>query len=243
MKFFTYNDYLDYLQDSELMKKIREREKKIRSDMNAKMIKRIDKVFLELINQEKEVADFLKECITNNSIHINQGHIQKCIFNKLSVKNNRAVVYKMIDREIYFVLQYEIEVNFNVGYNVLEFCINIMNEWKEKEKKVNERYPIIFPIIIYTGKEKWGKSYNEIRYVKVLKNGMYFAYNIIDSADYSKEELLNKNSLIFNLMLLKKINKSEIKKVLIQLIKNSKDSKKVLKFQKIFNFVCGDFKN
>ena len=118
-----------------------------------------------------------------------------------------------------------------------------MNEWKEKEKKVNERYPIIFPIIIYTGKEKWGKSYNEIRYVKVLKNGMYFAYNIIDSADYSKEELLNKNSLIFNLMLLKKINKSEIKKVLIQLIKNSKDSKKVLKFQKIFNFVCGDFKN
>ena len=243
MKFFTYNDYLDYLQDSELMNKIRAREKKVRSDMNAKMIKRIDKLFLELINQEREVTDFLKECITNNSIHINQVNIHKCIFNNLSVKDNRAVVYKMIDKEIYFVLQYEIEVNFNVGYNVLEFCINIMNEWKEKEKNVNERYPIIFPIIIYTGKEKWGKSYNEIRYVKVLKNGMYFAYNIIDSADYSKEELLNKNSLIFNLMLLKKINKSEIKKVLIQLIKNSKDSKKVLKFQKIFNFVCGDFKN
>ena len=243
MKFFTYNDYLDYLQDSELMNKIRAREKKVRNDMNTKMIKRVDKLFLELINQEKEVADFLKECITNNSIHINQGHIQKCIFSNLSVKDSRAVVYKMIDREIYFVLQYEIEVNFNVGYNVLEFCINIMKEWKEKEKKVNEKYPIIFPIIIYTGKEKWGKSYNEIRYVKVLKNGMYFAYNIIDSADYSKEELLNKNSLIFNLMLLKKINKSEIKKVLIQLIKNSKDSKKVLKLQKIFNFVCGDFKN
>ena len=225
------------------MNKIRAREKKVRSDINAKMIKRIDKLFLELINQEREVTDFLKECITNNSIHISQGNIHKCIFNNLSVKDNRAVVYKMIDKEIYFVLQYEIEVNFNVGYNVLEFCINIMNEWKEKEKKVNERYPIIFPIIIYTGKEKWGKSYNEIRYVKVLKNGMYFAYNIIDSADYSKEELLNKNSLIFNLMLLKKINKSEIKKVLIQLIKNCKDSKKVLKFQKIFNFVCGDFKN
>ena len=243
MKFFTYNDYLDCLQDSELMDKIRAREKKVRNDMNTKMIKRVDKLFLELINQEKEVADFLKECITNNSIHINQGNIHKCIFNNLSMKDNRAVVYKMIDKEIYFVLQYEIEVNFNVGYNVLESCINIMNEWKEKEKNVNERYPIIFPIIIYTGKEKWGKSYNEIRYVKVLKNGMYFAYNIIDSADYSKEELLNKNSLIFNLMLLKKINKSEIKKVLIQLIKNSKDSKKVLKFQKIFNFVCGDFKN
>lgn len=243
LKFFTYNDYLDYLQDSELMNKIRAKEKSIRNDMNEKMMHRIDKLFLELINQENEVADFLKECITTQFINVNRSNIQKCIFECSSVKNNRAIVYKLIDKEIYFVMQYEIEVNFNVGYNILEYCMNIMNEWKSKEKSTNERYPIIFPIIIYTGKEKWGKSYKEIRYVRVLKNGMYFAYNIIDAADYSREELLNKCSLIFNLMLLKKVNKNEIKRVMIQLIKNCRDSKKIFKFQKIFKFVCGDYKN
>ncbi len=41
-------------------------------------------------------------------------------------------------------------------YRILNYCIDIIQEWKKSNKiNQNTRYPIIVPIIIYTGNEKW----------------------------------------------------------------------------------------
>ena len=54
----------------------------------------------------------------------------------------------------------------------------------EKWKKENKRYiktPIIIPIVIYTGKEKWNiNTKNKIRYTSFEENRTNLAYNIID---------------------------------------------------------------
>lgn len=65
---------------------------------------------------------------------------------------------------------------------------------------------------------------------------MQFSYNVIDLNQYSINELFQKESLIFILMCLKKLNKSKGKLYLKFLMSKVSDSKKVNILQKIYDY-------
>lgn len=96
--------------------------------------------------------------------------------------------------------------------------------------------PIIFPIVIYTGSKKWKSVRENLKYVKIKRLGMQFSYNVIDLNQYSINELFQKESLIFILMCLKKLNKSKGKLYLKFLMSKVSDSKKVNILQKIYDY-------
>lgn len=96
--------------------------------------------------------------------------------------------------------------------------------------------PIIFPIVIYTGNQRWKSVRENLKYVKIKRLGMQFSYNVIDVNQYSINELFQKKSLIFILMCLKKLNKNKGKLYLKFLMSKISDSKKVTIIQKIYDY-------
>ncbi len=160
MVIFTYNDYLDYISSSKIRKVINSQNK----------IKSIEK-------QEK--IQYTKEeiiNIINKFFKIKNLNIKKLkIYDK---KENK--ILKIKKKQIYFLVKIQQKPNYNISYIILTECINFIEKWK-KENKNYKKTPIIIPIVIYTGKEKWNiNRKNKIRYTSFEENRTNLAYNIID---------------------------------------------------------------
>lgn len=75
---------------------------------------------------------------------------------------------------------------------ILEYIIEIMRMEDTLENKLkSEIYPIVVPIVIYTGVQKWkantnfaNKQYQTLNYKRYKIN---FEYNLIDINDYTSE--------------------------------------------------------
>ena len=92
-------------------------------------------------------------------------------------------------------------------------------------------YPIVVPIVIYTGYQKWNartnfaeKQYQSIFYEKYK---ISLEYNLISVQDYTFDELLEKRSLLGNIMIIEKCKKKEeistqVNKM-IEMIEETKD--------------------
>lgn len=265
MNFFTYNDYIDYLENKNFYERL-QKENRIKRKYEKGILEKVDEILLYLIKDKKYITEFLTECITAKFLRISERNIE--VFQKINAKkneeykyqkNNRGTrnrkgkdrismesnqlleektIYKIKEKEIFFIIKYQTKINRQISYEILKECMEIMQQWKNN-KKIIMQYPIIFPIIIYTGKEPWNKSHNQekTKYITLKECGIYFTYNIIDVNYYTKEELSENKSLIFNLMLLKKVNKEQGKKYFELLINNSRYSKKFYDLLKIYDYI------
>ena len=66
---------------------------------------------------------------------------------------------------------------------MFEYTFEIIKRWNDEEKIVNRRKPIVIPILIYTGKEKWNNlakiHYRDYNYTIWKENNIRFFYNVI----------------------------------------------------------------
>ena len=77
---------------------------------------------------------------------------------------------------------------------MFEYSLNIINKWNIEEKKQYKRYPIVIPIVIYIGKEKWNnitnsQIHNKINYITYKDNRINFSYNFININNLKIDEL------------------------------------------------------
>ena len=76
---------------------------------------------------------------------------------------------------------------------------------KSEKEDYKEKKPVIIPIIIYIGNEKWNIQHNNrIRYTSFEENNMELGYNILDFNLYKTKEIKSKKSKINKYILLKK---------------------------------------
>ena len=68
----------------------------------------------------------------------------------------------------------------------------------ERENEKIGKYPLVYPIVLYTGKAKWNVertiTEKQAVYYNIQKQS-YPAYNLIDVNNYTKEELLEDKSI------------------------------------------------
>ena len=235
MKFFTYNDYIDYNQNRNIRKIVQESAKWEKEEKLTEKEKRIEKITELIIKNKKEnvllINDFFNT--KNKAKYLEWVDIEE---QKKNIK-----ILKEKNEEKYYILNYIIKKDNNIIYKIFKMCIELINIWKDKNEK--NKYPIIYPIIIYLGDEKWDikPQKNKLQYTKIKSNCIFLSYNIINFNKESKENLLTKKSLLSNIMAIKNQEEKILEKFIEKESKTTKDTRKYQKIKSMYYYL--NYKN
>lgn len=215
MQIFTYNDYLDYISNYKIKKLIKIQNKRIKIKNNIekekyknkekteveKIKEKIENTIEKLIEDKQEVSKIINDYLKISICDINTNNLEiiKKSKNQINIKSQ---IFKIKEKEIYFLIKIEKNPNYNIPFTIFEESMELIKSIKQKHQKEK---PTVIPIIMYIGNQKWNiKQKNKIRYTKFEENNIELGYNIIDFNLYSTKELKNKKSKINKYIILKK---------------------------------------
>ena len=186
MFYFSYNDYMDYTESGEIneVKKVEENIAKYELKNGAKTAYNTKNKIIKILKNKICLKQFMEEFFNLSEI----GGIENIVYcndvKTITDKQNNNIICKIEDKEIFILIKVIDNIDPNITYKMFENSISIIKRWNEEEKMENKRYPIVIPIVIYTGKEKCNLDYcdiyNKINYMQCEKNRINFSYNIID---------------------------------------------------------------
>ena len=226
MKVFTYSQYIKNIHKVRLNYSINEEgeEYKIKSNNTR------DKIIKEILKDKEEVAKMINDFF---SIKIKEEELieykNKWINKKCKVKEIQ-LIYKLKNKNMFFIIKCENNVENEILYKILKICINIICQLKQKKKTIKNI--IIIPIVIYIGDKKWiykKSTTNELESRYVLKeNKIDLEYNLIDINKIQKRYLIEKSSMFSYLLLIEKTkDKKENSINFKNLIKKTEEIKKL----------------
>lgn len=117
--------------------------------------KKHDKMFKEILYDEKEMKKFIGEFIWygfNEELELQNGeYITKFGSGKLV-----DILYKVKGQDIYFLIEHQTKIDYNMPFRMLEYSVEISRRAMKNMNKCHEeyKYPLIIPIVIYTGNRK-----------------------------------------------------------------------------------------
>lgn len=226
------------LKEKEATYKISRREKK--NIYNEKRIqevdKRHDKMFRNILSRKKEMANFLNQFL-NLREKIEEKQIIQCHtdFVTKQYKNKHSdIIYKLKDKPIYFLVEHQSTIDPEMPLRIWEYVGEIMQKEsiiQETYLRKDKVYPVVVPIVIYTGFQKWNakrnfadRQYQSTNYKEYEIN---LEYNLIAVQDYTYEELQKKQTLFASIMIMEKCNDTEELIIqidrIIEMIKEPKD--------------------
>lgn len=249
MKAFTYKDYIKCIHTLRLNAVLQLAEEGTEYNMQQKKMKnRHDKLAKSILKDEKEMAQFINGFLepnekieSNNLIKYTNSYINK----KFKVKE-ADLVYKLKNKEIFFLVEHQSSIDNSMPYRILNYCIDIMQEWSRTRKiKRETKYPIIVPIIIYTGNEKWKipKNFKEKQIGDyVFENyKIDLEYNLVEINKLSKKFLLQKRSLFgYGMIIEKSKNKQELRENLGMIVEHIKNKDQLDEIKNIILYLLND---
>lgn len=249
MKVFTYMQYIKVIHTLKLNSVLQLAEESSNYNLDKPKNKHLhDKLIKNILKEKKEAEQFINQYLkpkqkikSEELILYTNSYITK------KYKSKEAdLVYKIKNKEIFFLIEHQSTIDNNVTYRILSYCIDIMQEWS-RSKKIgkNTYYPIIVPIVIYTGNKKWEMPKNvkekQIDYSEFEKYKINLEINIIDINKINKRDLLEKGTMFSYIMILEKSeNKNELMQNLEILIENIVDKEKSEKLANIINYLLND---
>lgn len=198
MIYFSYNDFADCTENGKIDRVTKVEEKIVKYDIkNGTKMKKKQNRIIEILREKEQLKIFLNEFFNLNEIeNINYCNNIKCILDK-EIHNN--IICKVKNKEIFIFIKIIQNIDYNISYKMFEHSSNIIKKWNIEEKEENKRYPIVIPIVIYTGKEKWNnnnKIYNNLKYIIFKNNEINFSYNMLNINDLEINELKNMKSKV-----------------------------------------------
>ncbi len=246
LKVFTYSQYIKCIHTFRLNAvmqlaeesreyKLEQQEKKYSHDKLIKNILQNKKEATEFINQFLEPREEIQE---KELLRYTNSYITK----KYKAKE-ADLVYKLKNQDIFFLIEHQSSIDNNMPYRILNYCLDIMREWS-RNKKIgrNTSYPIIVPIIIYTGEQKWKipKNFKE----KQISNYVFerykidLEYNFIDIHKCSKQVLFEKDTMFGYAMFLEKAkNNEELHENLSIIINSTKKKENLEELHNIISYL------
>ena len=242
MNKITYLDYLKYrkiiLKSAYMLCDVSEPYKL----QNKKINKPHDKTYKLLLDNKQEAVELINKTLelkgTQNEIGASEIEKYSREFETEELKSIEAdIVYKKKCEDIFFLIEHQSKIDYSMPYRLLNYSIEIIrsNVIKEKLKNKEYQFPVVYPIVLYTGKQKWNaKKFFEESQAKQpgVKNYPFTFYNIVDINNYTDEELLEGNQLLPKVLLLEKSRTEEkLKKNLEKVIQGelTKDQKSELR--------------
>lgn len=188
-----------------------------------------------VLDQKEEAVKFINKTL---KLNIKKEEIEKynSSFISKTFQNKEAdIVYKIKDKNIFFLIEHQSKIDYSMPFRLLEYEVAIIRSAIDKSKIKNKSYkiPLVMPIVLYTGKQKWNankyleKSQEKIQCLNIKIGN----YSLVDINNYTEKELLEDNTFISKMMLIEKSkNTEEIAKTLEKIInKTHKEDKELLK--------------
>ena len=187
MIYFSYNDFLDCTENGELDKAIKVEEKIVKYEVKngEKKTYNSKNQIIKILKDKKQLKIFLEEFLNISETSYIEN-ISYCNKIKTSTDKNDTnnIICKLENKELFIIIKVIEEIDNNISYKMFEHSINIIKRWIKEEKAEQKRYPIVIPIVIYTGNENWkyikSINRNKINYITYENNKINFSYNMID---------------------------------------------------------------
>jgi hypothetical protein len=170
-----------------------------KSDYEIQKRKENNKLIKNILKDTKEMANIINESlkldyvvkaddlIIHTNSYINRNHNFKA----------PDIIYKTKKKEVFFLIQYQSYTDKRINLHILNHCIDIINDWcRENRFKKDKIYPVVIPIIIYTGKKEWK--------IKKIKNEDSISHHIYDNY---------KIDITYNLVDIQRTKNSHLKEI------------------------------
>jgi len=211
MKKFTYYDYLRYTRNS-------------LSDVSETyqiggIHQYKDKGFKVILEEKEEACQVINKAlgIESTRYEVKKEEIEKYNSNFITqnfMLKQADIVYKKKGEDIFFLIEHQSTVDYSMPYRLLNYCIEIIREAVVSDllKTRDYKIPVVYPIVLYTGKRKWNveKYFEECQMrLKGVGKTNFTDYNLIDIHDYTEEELWKEKNFLSKILLLEKAKQSD----------------------------------
>ena len=209
MVIFSYIEYLKYSRIIKEEYSLNEEVAEYKYD-NKKINHIHDKTFRKILDDKKEFTIFINK-IFNLEERLEEKDIEKYNRKFVSVdytNQESDVIYKLKNKEIFILVEHQTKIDKKMQIRILKYELEIIRSRMDENNRLE--FPIIIPIVLYTGKQRWNAkinypSYNsELARYRGLKK---VEYNLVDINDYTIEDLYKENSILTKIMILEKSNK------------------------------------
>lgn len=207
MNVFTYNDYIKCIHTLRLNAVLRLAEEGTKYNLEIgeqkKKIKNVhDKIIRKILKNRNEVANIINDFVGIRE-KIEGENLVKYTnsFVTGKYKSREAdIVYKLKEKDIFFLIEHQSLIDSNMAYKMLDYCIDIIYDWSTSIKiKKGIKYPIVVPVVIYTGTDKWRVStdFSKMQISDYIFQNykINFKYNLIEINKISCKSLIEKNTL------------------------------------------------
>ena len=243
MVIFTIVDYWRYNLRNSVENTIKDTEEKyelIDNKTKEKTHQYHDKLFKEILDNKKELSNFMKKYLKCEEIKEETIEKYNGRFVTKNFKSKESdIIYKIKNRNVFIMIEHQSRIDYRMPERITEYCIELIRSVIKGRNK-NTTYPLIYPIVLYTGNKKWdapltiGDSQEEYCRFPQLN---YPKYNLVDVNNYSKEELVNEKSMIAKAMLFEKVEtKEEFEKTMYLLMKKGLNKEEVRCIKMILDY-------
>ena len=152
----TYKEYLKY---EELNRKnnnyiqVKEETENYTYDKNNEH----DKVFRDVLSVKEEALILINKALKPKEKIKEEIELYNNRFITSKYKDRESdIIYKVKNKNIFFIIEHQSTIDYSMVYRMLEYSIEIMRQiiqGKENKRKTY-KYPLIIPIVIYTGDKK-----------------------------------------------------------------------------------------
>lgn len=186
MNYFSYNDYIDCTQNGKMDNIIKVAEKTEQYIVKNQSNTNFKTKDIENLKNKERIIKFL-----NKSFNLTEKFKSESLklYKNSEIEKDNVILYKIIGKEIFIFIKVVDKRDYNISYKILNYSIKIIKKWERKKNKENLRYPIVIPIIIYTGDKEWKTRNNNFKYIAYGKNRINLYYNI-----YKYKEFIEKTN-------------------------------------------------
>lgn len=209
--------------------------------VNQKHDKSIKDILVDRIEMSKFLEQFMGIQVKSEDLEEQKNSY----INKQFEKRESDILYKIKNKEIYILVEHQSKVDKRMPRRIFEYCMGIMMELEKTQKEDDGSNPLIIPIVIYTGENKWNVKSNFSETQKTYKGYENYKinlnYKLIDINKYSKTELLKKDTKLASMMIFEKCKtKEELKSEIVELILRAKDETRITWIKQMIRYVFMD---
>lgn len=184
-----------------------------------------DKTFRMILNDKEEIAKFINKTLQLNKNKLKGNDIEKYAtrFVTSDFENSESdIVYRKKNTNIFFLIEHQSKIDYSMPYRILTYNMEIIKSviYERNFKEKNYKWPIVYPIVLYTGKRRWNvKQYFEEcqEHLEECNERFFTYYNLVDINEFQEKELLEDNNLLSKILLLEKVDTSFLEENLIKM--------------------------